>query len=70
MPHASSDSYKTHLASLHQQLQDSPIARAYLSAVSCFSWNLVIEPGIAKGRYRPHSQAPFILDTRLHPSRP
>lgn len=37
------------------------------SAVSRFSWNLVIEPGIAQGRYRQLSQAPFVLDTRLHP---
>jgi RES domain-containing protein len=37
------------------------------SAVSRFSWNLVIEPGVARDRYRLHSQARFVLDTRLHP---
>lgn len=31
VPHVPSDFYQTHLASLHQQLQNSPIARAYLS---------------------------------------
>ena len=31
MPHAPSDFYQTHLAGLHQQLQNSPIARAYLT---------------------------------------
>jgi hypothetical protein len=35
--------------------------------VSRFSWNLVIEPSVAKTRYRQHSQAPLVLDTRLHP---
>lgn len=39
------------------------------SAVSRFSWNLVIEPGVAKDRYRPHSQGRFVLDTRLHPAK-
>lgn len=39
------------------------------SAVSRFSWNLVIEPTVAKERYRLHSQARFVLDTRLHPPR-
>lgn len=39
------------------------------SAVSRFSWNLVIEPELVQYRYRLHSQAPFFLDTRLHPPR-
>ena len=39
------------------------------SAVSRFSWNLVIEPDAAEGRYRKSSQARFELDTRLHPPR-
>lgn len=39
------------------------------SAVSRFSWNLVIDPGTAEGRYRCQSQARFVLDTRLHPPR-
>lgn len=39
------------------------------SAVSRFSWNLVLDPDRAGGRYLRHSQAPFSLDTRLHPPR-
>ena len=39
------------------------------SAVSRFSWNLVMDPGVAQGRYKLSSQAKFILDTRLHPPR-
>lgn len=51
-----------------QQLQQSGIV-LFPSAVSRFSWNLVIEPEVAEGRYRLHSQAAFVLDTRLHPPR-
>ncbi|QHI97884.1 RES domain-containing protein [Xylophilus rhododendri] len=40
------------------------------SAVSRFSWNLVMEPAVAKGRYRQNSQARLVLDTRLHPPLP
>lgn len=40
------------------------------STVSRFSWNIVIEPGVAVGRYRLHSQGTFVLDTRLHPPGP
>jgi hypothetical protein len=32
------------------------------SAVSTHTWNLVFDPGVAKGFYDP-----FALDTRLHP---
>lgn len=37
------------------------------SAVSTLSWNLIFDPGRASGRYALRSQAPFALDTRLHP---
>ncbi|MGJ7578872.1 RES family NAD+ phosphorylase [Variovorax sp. RHLX14] len=39
------------------------------STVSRFSWNLVMEPAVAEGRYRQDSQSRFVLDTRLHPSK-
>ena len=37
------------------------------SAVSSRSWNLVIEPAVAKGRYALGAQERFAMDTRLHP---
>jgi RES domain-containing protein len=37
------------------------------SAVSSFSWNLVIEPHVARGRFRLDAQDRFAMDTRLHP---
>ena len=37
------------------------------STVSTFSWNLVFEPDIAKGRYSLKAQERFVMDTRLHP---
>ena len=40
------------------------------STVSRFSWNLVMDPGLARGRYRLHSPARVALDTRLHPPQP
>jgi RES domain-containing protein len=40
------------------------------SAVSQFTWNLLIDPEKARGRYRVNSQARFALDTRLHPPLP
>jgi len=58
-----------------QQVVGSPLLEQHgivllPSASSRFSWNLVIEPGVAKGRYRLHSQAQFVLDTRLPPPTP
>lgn len=40
------------------------------SAVPRFSWKLMIDPSVAKGRYRQHSQARFVLETRRHPPLP
>jgi RES domain-containing protein len=37
------------------------------SAVSTFSWNLIFVADKAAGAYSSRSQAPFALDTRLHP---
>lgn len=37
------------------------------SAVSTHSWNLLFDPGMARGQYRQVAQEPFALDTRLHP---
>ena len=37
------------------------------SAVSTFSWNLVFEPDVAKGRISLKAQDCFVMDTRLHP---
>lgn len=39
------------------------------SAVSTHSWNLLFDPGVAKGLYAPAIQEAFALDTRLHPSK-
>lgn len=36
------------------------------STVSRFSWNLALDPEVAGGRYRMHTQGAFVLDTRLH----
>ena len=38
------------------------------SAVSKRSWNLVLEPTVAQGRYRLRSQERLSVDTRLNPS--
>lgn len=62
-PSAGQQAYGSQLLAQHGMV-------IFPSAVSRFSWNLVIEPTVAKGRYRPHSQAPFSLDTRLHPPQP
>jgi RES domain-containing protein len=37
------------------------------SAVSKLSWNLVFEPGAARGKYRLRSQERLVVDTRLNP---
>lgn len=37
------------------------------SAVSKPSWNLVLAPAVAAGRYRLLSQQRLVVDTRLHP---
>ena len=37
------------------------------SAVSTHSWNLIIDPRGASGRFRLRAQERFALDTRLHP---
>jgi RES domain-containing protein len=37
------------------------------SVVSSQSWNVLFDPAAAKGRYDRVVQAPFALDTRLHP---
>jgi RES domain-containing protein len=37
------------------------------SAVSTYSWNLIFDPVKASGFYKLEFQAPFALDTRLHP---
>jgi len=37
------------------------------SAVSSFSWNLVFDPDVARGRYSLGAQERFAMDTRLHP---
>jgi RES domain-containing protein len=37
------------------------------SVVSTHSWNVVFAPGAAAGLYGKAEQAPFSLDTRLHP---
>ena len=37
------------------------------SVVSSFSWNVVFVAAVAGGAYRQERQAPFALDTRLHP---
>jgi RES domain-containing protein len=37
------------------------------SAVSSRSWNVVFNPGIARGSYGDIAQEPFAIDTRLHP---
>lgn len=39
------------------------------SAVSKCSWNLVLSPGVAAGRWRLLHQQPLVVDTRLHPPR-
>lgn len=38
------------------------------SVVSTHSWNVIFDPGIAKGLYGSVTQEPFALDTRLHPA--
>jgi RES domain-containing protein len=35
-------------------------------AVSKKSWNLVLDPGVARGRYRLRSQEQLSVDTRLN----
>ncbi len=37
------------------------------STVSSHSWNLIFDRDRAKGAYELLTQAPFVLDTRLHP---
>ncbi len=37
------------------------------SAVSARSWNLLFNPGVARGRYTLREQQPLVIDTRLHP---
>jgi RES domain-containing protein len=57
-----------------QEFGDSMLAGhvfvALPSAVSSCSWNLVFDPGAARGCYRISSQEIFALDTRLYPSGP
>ncbi len=40
------------------------------STVSAHSWNVVFDPGAAKGRYDSVKQERFALDPRLHPPAP
>jgi RES domain-containing protein len=58
--------------SANQQAFGAKLLAAYAfvlfpSAVSKLSWNLVFEPGAARGKYRLRSQERLVVDTRLNP---
>ena len=54
-----------------QQFGSALLARhgmvLFPSTISGFSWNLVFDPEVARGRYALAAQQRFALDTRLHP---
>ena len=59
----------------HQQAWGATLLGAngfvlFPSAVSKFSWNLVFEPKVARGKYKLRSQERLVVDTRFSPPTP
>jgi RES domain-containing protein len=64
---------KPGVASAGQQAFGDTLLKAHAfllipSVVSAHSWNVVFDPGVARGLYGPEAQERFALDTRLHPA--